>query len=180
MGLFSWLHETAGVLKTAAYKAGWEPILVTGLMRPEQRQAALDLARRAPRTCIVGTAGSLAESISLSFIKQALVFEWKATPGQALQFSGRFARQDSASPAATYLLYVARTDDEREARLLRERLEAISQLYVQDSRAEELQALMAPRELDEGHLQLLCKHMFSEVRASFGSQGLMGEDDDDD
>lgn len=174
VGLFSWTHKVAEELKDAARNKGWEPVLVTGRMSPEQRQAALDLARRAAKACIVGTAGALAESISLSFIKQALVFEWRATPGQAVQFSGRFARQDSTSPAPTYLLYVARTDDEREANILRQRLEAVSQLYQQDARAEQLQAIMAPRELTESHLALLCQNMFGEVRASFGLQ----EDDE--
>lgn len=168
IGLFCWHHAEAEQLVAAARKAGWPVELITGLLTPEKRQEALDACKRAPRMCVIGTAGSLAESISLSFIKQALVFEWRAAPGQALQFSGRFARSDSESNAATYLLYVARTDDEAEALVLRERLDAVGQLYAQDSRSKALHELMAPRQLDEERLQTLATNMFSSVRKSVG------------
>lgn len=177
IGLFAWTHDTAHKLADAARARGWPVTLITGHMHPEQRAMALEAAAASPRACIVGTAGSLAESISLSFIKQALVFEWRTTPGQAIQFSGRFARQDSKTMAPTYLLYVARTDDETEAKLLRTRLGAAAALYEQDFRASELQELMAPREMTEERLVQLSAAMFAVSRVSLG--GFLEEDEDE-
>lgn len=177
IGLFCWTHATAEKLAVVARVRGWPVTVITGHMHPEGRQMELDACAARPRACVVGTAGSLAESISLSFIKQALVFEWRATPGQAVQFSGRFARQDSKTQTPTYLLYVARTDDEREAKVLHSRLDTVAALYKQDSRATQLQEIMAPREITEDRLALLCDNMFGEVRASLS--GYEGEDDDE-
>lgn len=176
IGMFSWTHDTAHKLGMEASKAGWEVVTITGTMSPEDRRSTLVRCSEMEKVCVVGTAGSLAESVSLSFIKQALVFEWRTTPGQALQFAGRFARQDSVSKDPTYLLYVARTDDAKDAKVLRGRLDTVAQLYEQDTRATELQELMAPRALTEERLSQLAANMFSEVRLSFGTKQ---EDDDE-
>lgn len=177
IGLFAWHHAEASVLVAAARKAGWPVELITGHLTPEQRQTALDACKAMPRVCVVGTAGALAESISLSFLKQALVFEWRASPGQALQFSGRFARSDAETQAPTYLLYVAHTDDEIEARTLRERLSAVASLYSEGSRSKLLSNIMTPQPLDEARLNKLAQSMFSSVRPSVGFVN-EGEDDE--
>lgn len=178
VGLFAWEHATAHKLADAARERGWPVTIITGLMHPEQRQNMLDHCAQAPRMCVVGTAGSLAESISLSFLRQALVFEWQATPGQALQFAGRFARPDSKTSLPTFLQYVARTDDEAQAKVLRTRLDAVAALYDQDSRSKTIQELMAPRKLDDQRLQTLADAMFSEARVSLGGFSDEGEQDE--
>lgn len=177
VGLFAWTHNTAYNLAKQARAEGWPVMVITGSIAPEVRRTMLATAEAEPRMCIVGTAGSLAMSISLSLLKQALVFEWRATPGQALQFSGRFARQDSKSQAITYLKYVARPDDEGAAKVLRGRLAAASALYEQDSRAAALMDVMAPREMSEERLQAMADSMFSDTRPSLG--GIIEEDDED-
>lgn len=178
VGLFCWLHKTAAELHAEARKQGWEAVHIDGTMSPEARQSALDKAQALPRCCVVGTAGSLAESVSLSFLKQGLIFEWRATPGQAVQFAGRFARQDSTSMAPTYLLYVARTDDTVDAERLQERLSAISSLYKQDDKAEQLREIMKPRPLDEELTQKIMDNAFRTARIGLAS-AMLEEDDDE-
>lgn len=173
IGLFAWTHEKAADLAASARLFGWDDVVViTGLLAAEERIAALKAAAERPRVCIVGTAASLADAVSLSFVKQALVFQWQGTPGQAIQFVGRFARQDSVTMEPTFLQYVARTEDEAKARKLRSRLDATTALYTQDSSALELRELMAAPALDDARLQTLCDNMFSETRTSL----LEGED----
>lgn len=178
VGAFAWLHETAGKLEAAAKAAGWPTLLVTGLLAPEQRQRLLDQARAMPRCCVVGTAASLAESISLSFLREALVTEWRASPGQALQFCGRFARADSVGSQATYLQFIARTDDAIDAERLTERLDAVNSLYKADAKSVQLQAMMAPRVLDEELTAKVMASAFATARLGLAS-ALEMEDDDD-
>jgi hypothetical protein len=177
VGLFAWHHVTARQLADVAREAGWVTTIITGSMHPEQRQIALDVCRQAPRCCIIGTAGSLMESISLAFIKQALVFEWRATPGQALQFAGRFPRPDGGTES-TYLQYVARPDDESAAKTLRARLDVVADLQGKDEKTDLLRELMAPRALTEEYLHQLSLAMFSESRVSLG--GFIDEEGNDD
>jgi hypothetical protein len=178
-GAFAWLHETAGLLAAAARAAGWPVVFVTGSHGPEQRQQLLDEAKAMPRCCVVGTAGSLAESISLSFVREAIVTEWRSSPGQALQFLGRFGRMDSATLAPTYLQFIARTDDSIDAEKLIERLTAVNTLMKADAKSEQLQEMLKPRVLDEALLENIMAASFRTVRLGLAN-AMIDEGDSDD
>lgn len=178
VGLFCWKHETVAQLVAAAAKEGWATVEVTGHSTPEARQALLTEATEATAagkcTCVVGTIGALSESISLSFVKRALVFEWRTSPGQALQFMGRFARADSTDQLPTFVNFVAWPDDVADADLLSTRLDAINNLWGLDGRTSDLRSAMVAPEQTPEQVKTLILAMLSESRPS-----LMETEDDE-
>ena len=159
VGVFTYLHATAGIVAVNA--GGWTTYRVDGSMTPEKRAEVLAAAAEAPKALIIATVESVRESISLSFLKAALVFEFRTAPAQAVQFLGRFARADSKTMAPTRVQYAAWPADESRAEKLKERLDAVSELYSTGKKHAELSALMAPRPLTEERLENMFESMFS-------------------
>lgn len=164
IGVFCWLHETAAKFTEVMRRAGWAPVVIGSAHTPEQRQRMVDDYRASPRACMVGLVGSLCTAISLSCVKNSIVFEWRATPGQALQFAGRFPRPDvTISPLVEY---VAFPDDEKDAEVLHTRLTTASKLFDTSTTTEALLELFAPREMTEERLDMLARTAFGHVRLS--------------
>ena len=138
----------------------YEIVLITGDTPPDERAKMLAKARRQPKCMIIATCESIRESISLSFVKDVLISEWRSSPAQATQLLGRFARADSLNQGVTHVTYVVNPEEQERAVLLQERLEAISRLLTADSKGETLQAVFSPEPMTEERMDSLFEKSF--------------------
>ncbi len=130
-----------------------EVYLVDGSMVPEKRQAVLDQVRSRPRALLIATSESVKEAVSLSFAKQALILEWRTSPGVAEQLLGRFPRPDSQDLAPTYVQYAAMPGDESRAEQLTERIAAVREVMATGQKSEVLERIFQPRAETEDSIE---------------------------
>lgn len=140
--------------------ADYSIYIVTGAVPIEERTARLIDARKKPKCLIIATCESVREAISLSFIKDALVVEWRSSPAQATQLLGRFARSDSTDAGITRVTYAVHSEENDQAETLQTRLTALSALMKTDAKSEILQNVFQPRNLDEFQLNRLFEKSF--------------------
>lgn len=164
VGLFSYTRDLAKDMQARAMQVCPENVhYVSGEISPEARAEILAEAAAAPRAIVIATCESVRESISLSFIKNAAIFEWRQTPAQAVQLIGRFARADSTTQAPTFVEYFAHPGDEEKADTLRTRIDTLSKLYAQDPKSQRLAQIMQAPTMTEAKLTDLCSKMFATV-----------------
>jgi hypothetical protein len=165
--------SVAADLRRAAEKAGWPVSFVSGTagQSVEVRGAIIDATMAAPRMCLIATAESIAESIDLSFIRQALIFEFHTSPGRSVQLLRRFGRTTSLP---TRLQYVAMLGEDSRAETLLARLSDAARLLQQDKASGALAELFQARGLTDERLDKLFLAAFSQVNLS-----LLEADDDD-
>jgi hypothetical protein len=176
IGVFTYLHASQAELVEAERGKTTLPVyVINGSQTVEERVRLLEDAAANPDGCIVfATVDSVRESLSLSFLKSALVFEWRTSPASAVQFLGRFARADSVGNAPTYVQYVAQPDDEGRAATLEERIKWVNELSKADTKSEKLAEIFSPRPMTEDRLEKLSLGMFKNFRPSL----LETEDDE--
>lgn len=121
-GIFTHLNASRALL--AAELKG-VPVVEIDAERHDasKRDALLEHAKSLPRACVVSTTHALQEGISLSFLKAGLVLEFTSDVDKALQFIGRFARQDSVSQMPTHVKYVVRPEDSTKAERMQRRVD---------------------------------------------------------
>lgn len=163
VALIAYHYKEVEKLVKAATKAGWPYTLVNGAMPVEARDALIHSAAASDRMALIATSESVAESIDLSFVRRALIFEFNCSPGRSAQLLRRFGRTGTQPTAVEY---VAQLNDEARAALLHERLQQAAQLFVQDKASGDLQNLFQKRELTEERLNNLFMAAFGEVRLS--------------
>ncbi len=112
----------------------------------------------------MATSEAIRESISLSFCKRVLVFEWRTSPAQALQLMGRFARQDADVSQKIHVQYVVRPGEETRAEILVSRIRDINQLFGTGHKNELLGTVFQPRPQTEEYLENMFAAMMSTVR----------------
>lgn len=164
-------RETA---KSTAAKVGTD-YLVTGEMPAEARSRILEAASQDPTSVLVATSESVRESVSLSFAKRAIIFQWRTSPASAIQLMGRFPRQDADISKPCYIQYAVLPGDESRAEVLTSRIADIQALMKADKKSERLTEIFAPRVLTEERLDAMFSDMFSVVL----SPGDEWETDDD-
>ncbi len=116
-----------------------------GRIASEARAEILDHFKRSGGI-LVCTCESIREAINLSFVKSALVLQWRTSPAQALQLLGRFRRPND-DHRLSRIRYLVRDDEERSrASLLQRRLDTIATALKADSSQEILSSVFAERE----------------------------------
>ncbi len=137
--------------------------LVTGEMPAEARARILEAASQDPTSVLVATSESVRESVSLSFAKRAIIFQWRTSPASAIQLMGRFPRQDADISKPCYIQYAVLPGDEARAEVLTSRIRDIQALMKADKKSERLVELFSPRPMTESRLDAMFQDMFSVV-----------------
>lgn len=135
-----------------------------GKMQPHQRDNLRKAAQLEPYSLLCVTSESVRESVSLSWVKDALVLEWRTTPAQALQLIGRFARADSATMAPTRVWYAAFPQDEARANLLEARMQVVADAFGETSKSAILREILAVPSINESQIADLFAESFGFFR----------------
>lgn len=172
--IVSYTHESHNTLLHNVGGKQYIPTFsITGLDSPEKRQRIIDEYSASNKGILFATSESIRESIDLSMVDAALIFEWRVSPASALQLSGRFARSNRTKPGKVSIQYVAFPSDESRAEKLQSRLNTVNSIGKADVKSEILTEVFKPRELTEERLDSMFEAMFSEVHLT------LGEVDDD-
>jgi hypothetical protein len=166
VAMIAYHYKELDKLLKAANKAKWPTVVVNGSQGVEARDALIQSAAAMPRAALIATSESVAESIDLSFVRRALIFEFHTSPGRSAQLLRRFGRTGNLP---TTVEYVAQLDDGPRAELLHERLQQAAQLLTQDKASGELQTLFKARELTTERLDNLFLAAFGDVRLSLAN-----------
>lgn len=125
----------------------------TGNYAPEARAATLEHFLK-HGGILVCTSESIRESIDLSFIKAALICEWRTSPAQALQLLGRF-RRPNKDPRVNRVRYLTMPDDAQRAALLKRRLDAIAHVLSADNSHSKLQQVFNAKTATDDDLEAM-------------------------
>lgn len=159
--LVAYHHETAAKLAAAAEKAGLPVFCITGLQSPETRQTIISTCAAAPRAILVATSECIRESVDLSFVDSVLIFEWRTSPQAAIQLSGRFGRINRKKVLPTNIRYVAKPGADRQAQILKSRIDAANALLKADTKSELVSQIFSERVYSEEQFEKMCEQMFS-------------------
>jgi superfamily II DNA or RNA helicase len=152
IGIYCHLRETARAIHASLPNS----VYIDGSLPTSERDNYLGHARDQDRSIIVGTTHALAEGISLSFQKAALVVEWTSDVSNVVQFLGRFSRQDSTSMAPTRVNIAIGPNDVSAAETIRERVANINHV-IRASRSTQVavDAFAAPEMSDDDFFEQL-------------------------
>lgn len=179
IGIYCHLRDTARRIYEALSRRASTMVhatLITGDTSVARRDMYLAQMRGASESLIVGTTHALNEGVSLSFQKAALVCEWTTSVDQTLQFIGRFARQDSASQAPTYVSYLVGPNDVGRADRIRERIESINSVLKAGEAERRAEQLFRPYEMSEDAFAAEVSRICSGV----SKRGMLWDADDSD
>lgn len=140
LAVFCYYRETAREL-AEGLKAD---LMITGEELPATRNQMLEDFRNAKGPgLLVCTMGSVKEGISLTWLDEYISVEWISSPGQMLQFLGRFSRLDQngkKSPIGRFSIS-SDPEDQNRAHVLLGRIEALNKLTRGGANAKKLEAL---------------------------------------
>lgn len=147
------LKETA---YTIANKLGSEASVITGDDSPEVRNKILNRVKQEKRGVVVATMHSVGIGIDLGFCSEVLFAELYWRPETVLQALGRFDGFRTRRPASATILCLANTADERMAKTLFGKIEAIGKAVKTGDSADKLSsALDSLRMSDDEAIALL-------------------------
>lgn len=124
-----------------------------GQYAPEARAEML-LHFREHGGVLVCTSESIRESINMSFVKSALIIEWRTSPAQALQLLGRF-RRPNGDPRVNRVRYLTIPEDANRAKLLQRRLDALAIVLQADDSQAVLQEVFSAKECTDDELDAM-------------------------
>jgi superfamily II DNA or RNA helicase len=130
-----------------------------GQYAPEARSEML-LHFRDHGGILICTCESIRESINLSFVKSALITEWRTSPAQALQLLGRF-RRPNKDPSVNRVRYLTTPDDASRAKLLQRRLDALAIVLQSDDSQAVLQEVFSSKECTDDELDAMLESITS-------------------
>lgn len=151
LAVFCYFRETARQL-AEGLKA---TLLITGDELPSARVRALEEFRTSENPgLMVCTMGSVKEGISLTWLDEYISVEWISSPGQMLQFLGRFSRLDQNGKKSPVGRIAVSPDPEEQnrAHVLLGRIEALNKMVRGGANAKKLETLFN-QPMDEDSFQ---------------------------
>jgi hypothetical protein len=147
---------------------------IDGTIGVEERAKRIEACKNSERSILIATSGSVEQSISLSYVKFAAIFEWGKSIAKLAQLMGRFPRLDAESMVPTTVRYVVMPGEEAKVSKVFEAVTKFNAVLGADLKTSTLGDVFTARIFSQDEVIARMESIFGDARLS-----LMEDDDDE-